>query len=160
MSLDHQLAVEDRINRVLESWAGTPYRPYTRIKGRGADCREFVVGVLDELYRRAEPTKLDLVAQDLSTHQPNLAFRFYRAMLKHFPHERPPVSPAGEILIESGDVLIHRVGRGPGHVALVGVRPYELWHASFTAGRVCPIGLGGAPEIVDAWRPIHKESWA
>ncbi len=146
------------LDAVLRSWLGTPFAAGQACKGRGADCRYFVVGVLDELYGVTVPRPRRL---PLDVGWNNLPGRL--AALREFTG-RYPLRPihVGREPFEAGDVLVVcRPGRDPArahHAAILGPGdPLPLWHAgmagvSYTSLAPYRVGHG--------FRPLNKESWS
>jgi hypothetical protein len=156
----------DRYARVLESWLGTRYMPGQLMKGVGVDCRYFLVGVMDEMYRIPAdlplPPRLD---PWIAHHDRDAAVRATRAVMSRWPCSVMRGWTHDDL--EPGDVvLIRRSTRtllaDPGHVMLVGVRPRELWHSDGTSDGVCRTGFGMHMRYaIRAWRGLRKdELWS
>jgi cell wall-associated NlpC family hydrolase len=147
-----------RLDAVLHSWDRTPFAAGQCCKGRGADCRYFVVGVLDELYGVTAPRPKRL---PLDTGWNNHPSRI--AALREFTGRYPcrPLHPGREPY-EPGDVLVVCRPGGPTehahHAAIVGVgEPVPLWHAG--NGGVAFTSLV-AYRVGHAFRLLNKESWS
>jgi hypothetical protein len=171
------------LNSIYTAWYGTPYRLFHRKVGIGADCREFVTAVLDEVHGRAVPTVLPIGPWDVARHQPNIARKFAAFMLRKFPLHRvrasvsggqtvrageytPPsrdgagnAHPAQILEIMAGDIIVCRISRGPGHVAMVGTGPGQIWHASQKDGKVVMTGPSCLPEILAVYRSKDIAAW-
>jgi hypothetical protein len=156
--------IQTRIESVLKSWYRTPYQSGQRARGIGVDCREFVVAVLDELYRRPSPTLIERLSPDSGVHGDKVARRAVAEMLRSFPSHvyRPGFT------LEPGDILVtlgHYDLRAPDrlrHAMIVGTRPFVLWHASNenrTSG-VCFAHVAKAGKVLRLYRPKDKQSWA
>ena len=122
-----------RLEEILLSWRGTPYREGQQCKGYGADCVRFVCAVLDELdgdYR-----KFKTLPSDASLHSPESA----RASMKQIMKIFMPHLPVKDNTAEPGDILITGPKRGgPGHAMIVGFRRNTLWEA--TSPRIHQVG--------------------
>lgn len=156
----YEPATAERLERILLSWEGTPYRVGSCQKGVGVYCTAFVAAVLDELYRRP-PTPLPDLPNDIAFHNREGAIAGLRYFLRRYPvcwriENGQPVEP-GDILITGPQ------GGGPGHAMIVGTRPNTAWHATdagvhFT-GLAAPVQyrFHGAYRFVDRadWRPTE-----
>jgi hypothetical protein len=137
--------IQTRIESVLKSWYRTPYQSGQRARGIGVDCREFVVAVLDELYRRPSPTLIERLSPDSGVHGDKVARR----------------AVAGDILVTLGHYDLRAPDRLR-HAMIVGTRPFVLWHASNenrTSG-VCFAHVAKAGKVLRLYRPKDKQSWA
>lgn len=148
-----------KLQAVLASWEGTPWRAGQQLKGfgGGVDCVRFVVGVLDELHGLTLPPVARL-PQDASLHDRAGMMAAAHAIRLRYPHE---VIDSKAALVEAGDVVVMRVGQagGPGHVAIAGTGGgRELWHACNGAG-VIRTSLAAVTGVLWIWRPTRKESW-
>lgn len=147
---------QQRLDSILREWDGTPWMAGQACKGRGADCRYFLMGVLDELYGITEPLPPRL-PQDTSANNRALAVASVRQISTRYPCR----VATGET-IEPGDVLI--VSRPATHEEtlehgmIVGVGdPLPVWHCG-SAG-VCFTALTGSVVKI-IFRPLNKERWA
>ena len=129
---DTQRAVE----RVIDEWKGTPYQSGQRLKGLAADCVGSVCGILDELDGRDRAGYPEL-PHDAAFHNRREAMkgmavivRRYRPVESINPNrfEEPTLAYPGNI------VVLGQGAGGPGHVAIVGARENELWHATQAPG--------------------------
>lgn len=125
----------------------------------GVDCVRFVAGVMDELFGLNEAGSLERAPQDIGMHNPRAAALIAAGMVSRYPHS---INRSG--VVEPGDVIVSRVGRGPSHVLIVGPRQGTAWHAVQGAG-VTMVGLGhlgnGAVGIaLRTYRVTGKEQWA
>lgn len=146
---------EPRLEEILRSWEGTPWRDGAQIKGQGVDCVRFVCAVLDELAGRPYQM-LERLPHQTALHQPRLALRALRAMVRRFPEMR---RLRGELTIEPGDLLIvSSWGGGPGHVLIAGARPNTLWQAGSRAVMQGGCGLvSGHQQLTHHYRCDRKE---
>lgn len=115
-----------RLEAILTSWWGTPYRENQQCKGYGADCVRFVCGVLDELDGGTR-RKVKTLPSDVSLHSPETARRSMRTIMKLFmPHSR-----VLDMTAQPGDVLVTGPKHGgPGHAMIVGTQKNTLWEAT------------------------------
>jgi cell wall-associated NlpC family hydrolase len=145
----------NRLQTVLESWKGTPYRPGQQAKGFGVDCVRFVTGVLDEL--RGTSTPIKRLPPALSLHNSQMATAALHEIISAFPSD---VLEDTET-VEPGDIIVCRIGHdgGPGHVYIVGGRPYEIWHSMEVCG-VTQSGLASVKYLLRCWRYKERELWA
>jgi cell wall-associated NlpC family hydrolase len=146
-----------RLDAVLRSWRGTPFAAGQCCRGRGADCRFFVVAVLDELHgvTAPKPRRLPL---DVRWNNPPGRLAALREFTGRYPCRPLRV---GREAYEPGDALVVcRPGQDPDrahHLAIVGVGdPAPLWHA----------GLGGVTftslthyRVGHGFRFTNRESW-
>jgi cell wall-associated NlpC family hydrolase len=148
---------QERLDSVLRSWIGTPWRAGQCMKGAagGVDCRYFVIGVMDELYGITAPLPARL-PQDTSSNNPPLAASSIREIVERYGGRF--LKP--DEILEPGDGLIVRE---PGthaeklqHGMICGLRN-EVWNCSFP--RVGYTSMAGW-QIVRRFRPPNKESWA
>lgn len=150
------MAALERMSSIIDRWVGTPYMEGQQCEQAGVDCVRFVEAVLQELYRyscRARDPILN-VAQDASVHDARTTTRVTRDLVRRYPHtiERG-------CYVHPGDIIICRVGKGPGHTVIIGAKPWSCYHAMPTAG----VALGGVGSIPDVQRVIHmleKNTWA
>ena len=145
-----------RLGMAIEKWVGTPYVPGQQRPGQGVDCVRFVEAVLEELYDFKDSPNPELlkVSQDASVHDPRTVTAVTQELLKRYPHT---IERGDEVY--PGDVVICRVGKGPGHSVIVGPRPWTCYHAMPTAG-VCMGGVGSIPDVVRVIHLLEKERWA
>ena len=146
-----------RLDAVLRTWLHTPFAAGQCCRGRGADCRFFAVGVLDELYGVTIPKPRRL---PLDVGWNNLPGRL--AALREFTGRYPcrPLHLSRE-QPEPGDVLIvSRPGRDPDrahHAAIVGVgEPVPLWHAGMAGVSFTSLA---AYRCTRGFRMLEKDRW-
>lgn len=145
-----------RLDHVLQSWLGTPYSAGKSQKKRAVGCYPFVFRVLEELYRLpAEP--IPFIPSDLPHHAPQEALRLLVTCINRFAYEQIPVDTTPE----PGDVLVFRSGPkvGPSHIAIMGARPNQLWHATKEGGVHWTGWSAALGELISIYRPSNKESW-
>lgn len=143
-----------RLQGILDSWLGTRYMAGASRRGSATDCVRFVVGVLDELYRISGPA--------VHRRPPNLSLGSSRKAyetVRMLRHRYPSRVLRGNVSLEPGDAVVTRVGKGPGHVLLVGPRPNTLWHAIQGSG-VCETGLGSLCNVQRVYQFQEKYRWA
>jgi cell wall-associated NlpC family hydrolase len=146
-------AFEARLQTILARWNRTPYLPGQCCEGQGVDCVRFVCAVWDELLGR-ERHYDKAMPQDAAWHDRAGAFRTALKIRRRFR-----CKPARGAL-QPGDVIV--VGPrgkhgGPGHVMLVGAKPWTVWHA--TQPCVHRTGLGyvfASKNVLRAYRPIGE----
>ena len=150
------IEAQDRLEQILCSWEGTPYRLNQAIKRRGVDCVRFVASVADELFRRIR-VPLDRLPDDAMLHCREKAFEAMRLFLSAY---QPLIRVTGQE-IEPGDMFVTGPKNGgPGHVMIAGSRQSELWH---TVHRVCRTGTAfetdGPRRLFAVYRSLEKASW-
>lgn len=148
---------QKRLDSVLRSWQYTPWAPGQCCRGRGVDCRFFIMAVLDELFGITEPLPPRL-PQDTGINNRIIALNSIRQITGRYPCRPMDREPP-----EAGDILIVRRPNSAGdampHGMIVGVgNPLPIWHSSSGMG-VCYSSLAGWA-IAHAFRPLNKESWA
>lgn len=144
--------VAEALHRELESWEGTPYRPNHQRRGIGADCRSFVLGVLDKLY--GIETDLKLLPTDAGLHDPETARSFLHQMARRWS--------ARKVLdgtVEPGDLIISKYpGCGPTHVTIAGPWPW-YWHCDMKRGVERIAYDPGRLEFEAIYRLPNKHVW-
>lgn len=155
-----QINARDRFIEVCDSWLRTPYQAHQRIKGVGADCKELVCGVLDELFRRESPTTVPRRSPNVATHWPKRALPVVSAIRRSYDSE---LIRSGTI--EVGDVLVTRAcfstasPENGGHVMLAWVTPGTVLDiVNFGHARISSIQVNKG--ILGIYRPKGKEAWA
>jgi cell wall-associated NlpC family hydrolase len=144
------------LDRVLRSWAGTPWRAGQCCKGShgGVDCFFFLVGVLDELHGITAPRPPRL-PQDTSINNRPLA----TAALKRGLARYPCTTLSEEAILQPGDVaIVRKPSVHPDtlqHGMIVGA-DRQLWH-SCTQG-VCFTSMAGWVRR-EAYRLTDREKW-
>lgn len=135
-----------RLERILDSWEGTPYVPGQQMKGAGVDCVRFVCAVLDELYGFAR-VPLPELPGDISLHARETAIAAMRFIMKIYE----PNEQVMDGHLEPGDILVVAPPNGgPGHAMIVGARENEVWHS--TDRRVQMTGIGTLDNGMNGWR--------
>jgi cell wall-associated NlpC family hydrolase len=148
------------LDRVLRSWAGTPYVRGQGLKGVAVDCVGFVAGVLDELHgHRLPPPERGPV--DVAWHDGDEAERISLKIAERWPHLL--IRDWRQQGIDPGDVLLARVGGGKrrsvGHVLIVGADDRQAWHAP-TGGLVSYTSTAAVlPSVAVVWRAAGREGW-
>jgi len=99
----------DEFERVIESWRGTPWRHFQRIKGTGVDCAWFVVEVAKEMGWLHKSVMLDWYPQDWALHNSE------SGVLKALENHCVQVSFDE---MQAGDILCYTYGRCVSHVGL------------------------------------------
>lgn len=112
---------EQRIAVVAEAltWAGTPWRHHSRVKGAGVDCAMLVAEVFERcgLFPRVDPGPY---AKDAHLHRDG---ERVLEQLEQFAVRRPDGEEP-----QPGDVALFRYGRSLSHAGIVTSYPY-LIHA-------------------------------
>lgn len=126
--------ITEKIENVLFSWYGTPYRKGKGTKGKEVDCVHFITKVCDELLG----TTRDYVSlpPDTCFHNRVTAYKGFKEFLNIYPNV-----PVTGSIVQPGDVIIcGPLGKngGPGHAMITGKN--NLWHVG--ASTVCKAGLG------------------
>lgn len=120
----------DRLTEVLESWKGTPYLAGHAIKGQGADCIQFVNGVLNELYGR--DVVLPRLPATAAYHSESAANPVLKALMKGFPYDRVDEVEPGDIIVSQSAA----VRTLPHHVLIASANPLVYFHC-FDGVGVC-----------------------
>lgn len=129
--------IEDRLERILSRWEGTPYASGQQTCGVAADCIGFAFPVIDELYGRPSPPPGRL-PPDVAMHDRQSAFEAVRRLRRMYE----PCARVDGRFLEPGDIIVTGpAGGGPGHVMVVGPRKNTIWHCSTGRG-VCWTGIG------------------
>lgn len=147
-----------RVQRVLESWEGTPYVLGACQKQRGVDCVRFVASVIDELYGRRRADQIATLPPDAALHDRAGAIGAMKRILELYPCD-----PVEDSFIEPGDVFVTGAANGgPGHAMIAGNRQGELWHAS--SEKVCRTGTAftttGLMKLHRVYRGRDRFLWA
>ena len=145
-----------RLNQILQSWKGTPWGAGQCCRGKGVDCRYFVMGVLDELYGITDPLPPRL-SQDTSKNNRTLAIAAVTQISKRYPC----TMNSGDEL-EPGDVIIARSPDAAAetlqHALIIGVgEPVPIWNAS--SGGVGYTSLSNWI-VTASFKTLNKETWA
>lgn len=154
-----------RLERILGEWEGTPYRNGQSLKGVGTFCTAFLCSVLDELYRKAQPTPLPDIPPDAAMHDPERARGGLRWFLETYPNHvrvEPEIDGPykGRRIVQPGDVLVSGpVGGGPGHAILVGPRENTLWQCSGQSVHWTGLYLPDCYSLFAAYRMTDRETW-
>lgn len=149
-----------RLERILDSWDGTPYAIGQQMKGAGVDCVRFVAAVLDELYGYKRLPVQDL-PHDVALHQRETAIAAMRLIMKLYE----PNEPVLDEILEPGDILVMAPPKGgPGHAMIVGARENEIWHSTGKRVQMTGIGFFDAGhtgwKLFGAYRALDRERWA
>jgi len=147
------LDVTVRLEREFIAWRGTPHVAGQAVRGVGVDCVRFITAVLDAAFGRPR-TLTPRMPQDLAWHDARGAMRVAEAIIAMYPVVTG-VDPGG---VEPGDIILVRMGAGPGHVLMVGPQPWTAWHAPRNSG-VCRTGLGAVSAVLRIWRVEGKDQW-
>ena len=97
----------DEFKKIIDSWIGTQWRHFQRIKGSGVDCAWFVVEVAKELGWLDKSTMLGWYPQDWAQH--NTRSGVIEAL------ERECVQIERKDM-KHGDVLCYKYGKCASHV--------------------------------------------
>lgn len=122
--------IQDKIQKVLDSWEGTPYSIGQCQKGIGVDCVRFVCSVYDELYgfTRSEYKRLP---QDVALHNKEGAINSMKEIIGLYDKaESIDPDTTTRTTLQPGDALI--VGPkngGPGHCLIVGGKKNRVYHS-------------------------------
>lgn len=129
------LAVERALEDVLNAWRDTPYESGQRLRGLGADCVGSVFGVIDDLDGRRRAA-LPGFPSDVAMHSRETAVKAIRVLLRRYtPNHEIRMDDDGSFRVRPGHIIVTGYrGGGPGHVAIVGARPNELWHSLRSSG--------------------------
>lgn len=151
--------VGDRVEAVLESMVGTPYRTNQRARGIGLDCRTAVAFFLEQM-ERIDPIPLPAVPADSAINHPAQAAKVLRALVRAFGVREV----VGERIVEPGDILGVRPERdrlrNPAHAYILGAQPFSAYHAPFEGSSFCRSAISPSMRIVAVYRHPNKEKWA
>lgn len=104
-------------------WVGTPYSNYARVKGRGVDCAQLIIGVLIEAGLLKE--------NDLRVEQYSNEWHLHRSEEKFIKHIEKIAYEVDSPQI--GDFLLYQYGRCVSHGAIL-VAPDIVAHAFVDQG--------------------------
>ena len=140
----------------LESWVGTPYASGSIARGRGVDCRYFVVGVLDRLYRTTAPIPAR-VPPDTGMHNRIRALEIMCEIATRWPCLEIRGSPE----IQSGDVIVIRAGglASPTHCLIAGGDPRVLYHSTHPNGVIRTGRATITDKVVRTYRLLETDRW-
>lgn len=151
------LRLEHRIQKVAQSWEGTPYGDGQRTKQQACNCIGLVIGILDELDHRESPTPFPRLRPDAGVHRQDIGFHVIREILKSHPAD---VVDDGSL--EPGDVVVLRSSaQGPDHsthVLFVTSRPFQALHVPLRHKAVFTTIRPSDP-IVAVYRIRNKQGW-
>lgn len=153
---------EARLDAVLRSWKGTPYMAGQRSRGVGADCKEFIVGVLDDCYGKHKPlrTATTALTPDAGMHDVRLGMGEVRAIMAQYPEAkvvRDGTIQPGDVLLVKSSNLAGAAGR-PGHGMIAGAVPWTAWHAIPGVG-VVQTSIAASKGVLRVYRPGKKGWW-
>ncbi len=142
--------IEERLDRILNSWIGTRYALGQCVKGIAADCIHFVFyGILDELYNEHR-IRLQNVPPDAAFHSKKTAIDAMQFLLDSYP----PSHKVTDFTIEPGDIIVTGAKHGgPGHAMIVGGTENHIWHMG--ARRVCRTGAAFADGLF-TFKSVHR----
>ena len=150
-----------RIDKAVEEWVSTPYRPNTQVKQQGADCLRLVAGILDDLFETPHPTPLPVVPQSVGLHDRRRAMRSIHIMLGNWFSADAVVDDS----IEPGDIAVTRsspnipgLPANPGHAMFVTSHPFTVLHTTPNLGAHL-LDIENAREILRIYRPRRKDLW-
>ena len=110
------------------SWTGTKFMHEARVKGVGADCGRFLIGVFVQtrLMEDYEPARVP-VAWHLHADSPTFDPDMYVRQIKRFSHEiaGPPLP---------GDIALFWWGKAYSHSGIVIDWPHQMIHCFFING--------------------------
>lgn len=133
-----------------------------RLRGVGVDCVNFAVAVLDELAGTA-PTPLTRKLQDSGLHASWAGAAGQTLLEVARVHDLRRVEPdaQGELELQPGDTVVHRLGKcgGAGHLSVVAWKPAATYQAVVGKG-VCLRPLPLPEEVVHVWRVSDRSVWS
>lgn len=147
---------EERLEQVMRSWRGTPYRVGERVRGAGTDCWQLGAAILDAMARNDEPTALRWTAHDAGTNHPAEAVAAVRELMAKFAME----DVTKKRWLEPGDFLaIGSAASGVGsHLLIQSPRQGVALHAPRLGSRAMLSAIGGDP-IRRVYRVIDRSVW-
>ncbi len=122
------LALRNRVDRVVLVWRGTPYVAGQRTPGPhgGVDCVRFVCSIWDALGHR-QATQFTELPHDTAFHDKEAAIKAMHEIAKLFPCDLIQDWEKGGFM--PGDILLVGPKNGaPGHAMIVGGTPCHYWH--------------------------------
>jgi hypothetical protein len=141
-----------RLRGELEHWRGQPWELGV------LDCRLFVARAYDSLYGVEDPMPPALLDPGAMTDRA-AAYAAYKALTERYPCARI----AADInIVEPGDAVVFAKGQDTGfvgHVAVVGMRRGELWHAQPKQGVAVTSWGALRPILLHAFRMLEKDTW-
>ena len=93
-------AAQERMNRLMRAWVGTPYRMNVRVRGEGVDCWQLGAAILDGMDGRS-PTPLAHTAHDAGMNRPSEAVAAVKEMIDAMGMEEV----TRQRILEPGDFL-------------------------------------------------------
>ena len=149
--------ITDRLETVLQSWKGTPYKLGQQCKGIAIDCVRLVCGVLDEMYQQPYQ-KVEVLRDDVAFHSRQAASDGFHTIMRLYPNH----SGIRGNEVEPGDILICGSKQGgPGHAMIAGTRQSILWHTN--SHKVVQTGLAfpqaGMYHLHRVLRSNDKDKW-
>ena len=102
---------QKQLGKIINSWLGTPFRHRCAVKGMGADCLGFVVGVLKELGILRQDFIVPEYAPDWPLHKSNELL--LSGMKKTLNIEIVKLED-----IMNGDLCLYRFGKASSHIGI------------------------------------------
>lgn len=152
------MGIRDRLQEVLVSWLGTPYREGQCVKGMGCNCVFLGAGVLDELFGMEDRRKVPVLDPEVSVWNDKKSWSVVRAM-RTLWHGSDEVD-----FIEPGDLLVCRgtdsrtSPANPGHLMIASADPNIIFETSKNLG-VYSTRLSHARPVIRIYRPRRKDLW-
>lgn len=150
-----------RVAKVLSGWENTPYSEGQRAKRMGADCVQLVVGVLDDLFRMPEKTRIPRVSFDSALHKDSASFPALKALrggwFGSFQVDDGTVEP-GDLVVTKGERHPNAPNR-QAHVMIAGSEPWTALHTLPLQGARIT-SLQATADIITTYRMKEKNRWA
>lgn len=126
------------------------------LKGRGVDCRYFVVGVLDNLYGTHPPLP-ERLPSDTGFHDREKAYRVLNQLAGRWPSR----ILAQDESLQGADIIVVRYGglSSPSHALIVGGDGKKIWHSASGIGVNVTSLQGIVGKIVRTFRPMETHQW-
>lgn len=151
-----------RLQKVLDSWVGTPYQEGQRARGIAVDCVQLCPGVMDALYKALKPTFVPRLQVDAAMHDIKRGWATVKAVREM--HLGSEIADDGTV--QPGDILLTRAEDHPSaphraaHAVIAGVKPWTGIHALPITG-VCWTSIHpDRMPIIQIMRHRGKDQWA
>lgn len=142
------------VERVVNRWISTPYRPKARVRQQGVDCVQLIAALLDELYD-CPFTPIVSVPSDVGFHDERRAIGSIRALRTMWRGS----DVVRDRSVEPGDILVARIsGRVVNHALFVTEQPMTVIHAQPDLG-VIRQPLSHLSDPLRIYRPRMKHLW-
>jgi cell wall-associated NlpC family hydrolase len=114
----------EAIVKEAKEWVGTKYRPYSRLKGAGCDCAQFIAGVYENTgHISTEDLRINIPQVYSVNAGQHIETTEYVDKLSQYMREIP------ESEVKPGDVVMYKLDKAFAHSAIVIEWPTFIIHA-------------------------------